>query len=88
MAVYDPALSRLVSDVVASTPLPATLPDLDSDSQRQMRREAEALGITPDAHYAAIRDRQTADRVNASGVDDAVAAVRSRIPSATRSNRA
>jgi len=85
MSIYDPNLARLVSDVVTSTLLPTALADLDSASQRQLRRDAEALSITAETNYAAIRERQFAERVNASAVADALAAARSRVPSTTRS---
>jgi len=68
------------------SPLPATFAHLDALSQRQLRRDAEALGITAEALYTAILERRSAERVNASAVADALAAARSRTSSATRSD--
>jgi hypothetical protein len=88
MANYDPALARMVADVVAATPLPASFDDLDRQSQRVLSREAEARGVNPARHYAEIVSDQERRRAEADAVSAALAAVSAVRPGATRSTRA
>ncbi|MGO4230422.1 hypothetical protein AB4Y72_16360 [Arthrobacter sp. YAF34] len=47
-------IGDLVKTAQKDAPLPSSFGDLDEASQRRLRREAEAQGITPEALYAAI----------------------------------
>ncbi|WP_346960755.1 hypothetical protein [uncultured Arthrobacter sp.] len=59
MASYN--ITDLVKTAQKDAPLPATFAELDEQTQRRLRREAEAKGITPEALYAAIRAQAEQD---------------------------
>jgi hypothetical protein len=88
VATYNPALARMVADVVAAAPIPTSFDDLDRQSQRVFTREAEARGVTPARHYAEIVAEQSRHRSEADAVSAALAAVSAARPGATRSTRA
>ncbi|WP_167140215.1 hypothetical protein [Diaminobutyricimonas sp. TR449] len=61
----DPNRAREIAESVATaSPIPERLSDLDAHSRRKITRQAEALGITPEKHYAAIVAAEKAKRAS------------------------
>lgn len=62
-------IEAFVSIARQASPLPARFEDLDKSSQHHLTREAEARGLTPTAHYEALKVATAA-----SDADDAIVA--------------
>jgi len=60
---YNPRVTAIVQAVQKARPLPERFADLDALNRRVVTREAAALGVTPEAHYADIV-RKRAERLD------------------------
>ncbi|MBH0098681.1 hypothetical protein I6E68_05940 [Salinibacterium sp. NSLL150] len=55
-------IDQIVRDAVAEHPFPSSLTDADAQTQRRITREAEALGLDPEALFATHK-AQTEDAI-------------------------
>lgn len=70
------ALAEIVAAAVESSPLPESFDALDATSRRRIGRLAEVAGVTPEAHYAAIREAAIVDRADEELVAEILSSIR------------
>lgn len=71
-------VGELAAEAVAEHPLPAHFDDLDAGSKRLLRRQAVALGTTPELHYASVLAKHDARARSAAVVDEVLNALKGR----------